>query len=225
MSAPDPGSGSLSGRVSGPASSKVFCIGFQKTGTSSLRDALAQIGYRVCGVFGREVPLDELRTSFVERGLEIAKEYDAVEDMPWPLMFRELDQAFPGSKFILTVRETDRWYRSITSHFGPYPYHLQQLTYGEDAPAPVGHEARYREVYDAHNKAVRAYFADRPDDLLEFWIERGHGWDELGAFLGRDDTPTGAFVHTNSQSQRGSLFNRIRGRLIRMGVPFKSMDG
>ena len=214
-----------SGPHTGPHSGKVFCIGFQKTGTSSLRDALAQIGYRVCGVFGREVPLEELRATFVERGLKIAEEYDAVEDMPWPLMFRELDRAFPSSKFILTIRETNRWYRSIANHFGDNPYHIQQLTYGDDAPAPVGHEARYREVYDAHNEAVRAYFADRPGDLLECWLERGHGWKELGEFLGRDDVPEGQFVHTNSLKQRGTIINRIRGRLIRMGVPLKSMDG
>lgn len=204
---------------------KVFCIGFQKTGTSSLRDALGQIGYSVTGVFGRDVPLDELRRSFVERGLEIAARYDAVEDMPWPLMFRELDAAFPGSKFILTMRSTDRWYRSIADHFGANPYHIQQLTYGDDAPAPVGHEQRYREVYEAHNAAVQAYFADRPDDFLEFWLERGDGWDKLGAFLGRDDVPSGQFVHTNSQNQRKSFVNRVRSKLIRVGIPLKPMDG
>jgi hypothetical protein len=205
---------------------KIFCIGFQKTGTSSLRDALSQIGYRVTGVFGRNVPLAELRRSYVERGLEIAARYDAVEDMPWPLMFRELDAAFPGSKFILTLRDTDRWYHSIASHFGAEPYHIQQLTYGDDAGAPVGHEVRYREVYDAHNAAVRAYFADRPDDLLEFWLERGHGWDELGAFLGRDDIPSGPFVHTNSQSQRMSFYNRARRKLSKLGIlPYAGMDG
>lgn len=206
-------------------SGKVFCIGFQKTGTSSLRDALKQVGYSVTGVFGRDVPLDELRRTYVERGLEIAQQFDAVEDMPWPLMFRELDAAFPGSKFILTIRETDRWYRSIATHFGPNPYHIQQLTYGDDAPAPVGHEEHYREVYDAHNAAVREYFAERPGDLLEFWLERGHGWDELGQFLGRDDVPSGAFVHTNSIKQRRSLSYRIRAKLIRLGLPLKPMDG
>lgn len=205
---------------------KIFCIGFQKTGTSSLRDALSEIGYSVTGVFGRDVPLDELRRTYVERGLEIAQRFDSVEDMPWPLMFRELDAAFPGSKFILTMRDTDRWYHSIASHFGAEPYHIQQLTYGEDAGAPVGHEERYREVYDAHNAAAREYFADRPDDLLEFWLERGHGWNELSAFLGRDDCPSGAFVHTNSQSQRMGLYNRVRRKLSKMGVlPYAGMDG
>lgn len=205
---------------------KIFCIGFQKTGTSSLRDALSEVGYSVTGVFGRDVGLGELRETYIERGLSIAEQYDAVEDMPWPLMFRELDAAFPGAKFILTMRETDRWYHSIASHFGANPYHIQQLTYGEDAAAPVGNEARYREVYEAHNSTVREYFADRPDDLLEFWLERGHGWDELAAFLGRGDMPTGAFVHTNSQSQRMSLYNRIRRKLDRMGVlSYSGMDG
>ena len=145
--------------------------------------------------------------------------------MPWPLMYRELDAAFPGSKFILTVRDTDRWYRSIAGHFGAKPYHIQQLTYGDDAGAPVGHEERYRSVYDAHNAAVRAYFADRPGDLLEFWLEKGHGWPELGAFLGRTDVPSGSFVHTNSQQQRRSFRYRVVRKLIAWGVPLRPMDG
>jgi len=208
-----------------PDRGKVFCIGFQKTGTSSLRDALASLGYRVTGVFGRDVEFQELRETFVERGLKIASQFDAVEDMPWPLMFRELDEEFPGSKFILTYRETDSWYRSIAAHFGANPYHIQQLTYGEDCPAPVGHEARYRQVFEDHNAAVRHYFADRPGDLLQFNLERGHGWVELGAFLDVDPIPVGPFVHTNSGQQRSSLYYRLRRRLNRYGVPFTSMDG
>lgn len=204
---------------------KVFCIGFQKTGTSSVRDALQKLGYSVAGVFGRDIPLADLKRTFVARGLEIAREFDAVEDMPWPLMFRELDATFPGSKFILTVRDTDRWYRSISGHFGANPYHLQQLTYGDDAPAPIGHEVRYREVYEAHNQSVREYFSDRSEDLLEMNLESGDGWEELGRFLKRSDVPSGPFVHTNSRRQRKSLANRIRGKLIRIGIPLKGMDG
>ena len=203
---------------------KVFCIGFQKTGTSSLRDALRLLGYDVAGVFGREQTLAELRATFVQRGLELARKHDAVEDMPWPLMFRELDQAFPGSKFVLTTRDTDRWYRSIAGHFGDNPYHIQQLTYGEDAPAPVGHEQRYRSVYEAHNAAVTAYFRDRPEDLLILNLEAGDGWDELGAFL-RLEVPGGPFVRTNSSTQRRSLAYRVRRRLHKLGLPVKRMDG
>ena len=203
---------------------KVFCIGFQKTGTSSMRDALQQLGYRVAGVYGRDKSLAELRETYVAQGLAIAEEHDSVEDMPWPLIFRELDQAFPSSRFVLTLRDTDRWYKSIAGHFGAHPYHIQQLTYGEDAPAPVGHEARYRKVYDAHNSAVCDYFASRPDDLLVMELERGDGWEKLGAFL-NVPVPDGPFVRTNTSVQRGTVLQRVRKKLNRMGLPVGMMDG
>ncbi|MEO0420084.1 MAG: sulfotransferase family protein [Pseudomonadota bacterium] len=209
----------------GTARPKVFCIGFQKTGTSSLREALTQLGYRVTGVFGRDTPLEELRETFVQRGLRIAQEFDAVEDMPWPLMFKELDQSFPDAKFVLTVRDTDEWYGSIAGHFGANPYHIQKLTYGEDHPAPVGHEQRYREVFEAHNAAVREYFSDRPNDFLEFSVERGDGWAELCTFLEIESVPIGPFVHTNSRRQRRGFSYRLRKRLSRIGIPFDPMDG
>jgi len=204
--------------------SKVFCIGFQKTGTSSMRDALEQLGYRVTGVFGRRTPLEQLRQTFVATGIEIAAQHDAVEDMPWPLMFRELDAAFPGSKFILTLRDPDRWYKSIAGHFGDNPYHLQQLTYGDDAPAPVGHEARYREVYAAHSAAVLEHFRDRPGDLLVMELEKGDGWDKLCPFLGIP-LVEGPFVRTNTSGQRRTLVQRIRKKLHKLGLPVGVMDG
>lgn len=197
---------------------KVFCIGFQKTGTSSLRDALRQAGYDVRGVFGRGLGVEELRACYVERGLAIASQCDAVQDMPWPLMFRQLDETFPGARFILTLREEERWYGSILSHFGTTHDPLQQLTYGDDAPCPAGHEARYRQVYAAHNRQVLDYFAARPDDLLVMELEKGHGWDELAAFLGLEGAPRGPFVHANSSRERATLKNRIRKKLHKLGV-------
>src|SRR5262249_40484301 len=87
------------------AKTKVFCIGFQKTGTTSMEKALRHFGYRVMGVFGDDMTLDEVRRTYVDTALKLAGEYDAVQDLPFPLVFRELDQAYPGSKFILTVRD------------------------------------------------------------------------------------------------------------------------
>jgi hypothetical protein len=191
---------------------KVFCIGFQKTGTTSLELALRRLGYRVHSIFGKDLPLEALRAQYVARGLEIAARYDAVEDMPWPLMFRELDAAFPGARFVLTWRDTDRWLASICSHFGRSPAVLQQLTYGADAPYPVGHEARYRAVYDAHNAAVRAYFRDRPGDLLEINLGRGDGWPALCGFLGLP-VPDEPFPHVNDTRTRRSLAQRLKKRM------------
>jgi hypothetical protein len=202
---------------------KVFCIGFQKTGTTSLNAALSLLGYRVASVFGRDLSLAELRASYVERGMALARAHDAVEDMPWPLMFRELDAAFPGSKFVLTRRETDKWLASIRDHFGAYPDVMQQLTYGADAAAPVGHEGRYRAVYDAHNAAVADYFRDRPDDLLTIDLSAGDGWEALCPFIG-EPAPEAPFPRVNSKGQRRSLGQRIRRRLRRLGLPVPALN-
>ena len=143
--------------------------------------------------------------------------------MPWPLMFRELDKAFPGSKFVLSWRETDRWLASICDHFGAHPDVMQQLTYGEDAAAPVGNEARYRAVYDAHNAAVRAYFQERPGDLLEMNLAHGDGWEKLCPFIG-EPTPERPFPRVNTTAARKSLWQRARRKLRKWGLPVAALN-
>jgi hypothetical protein len=196
---------------------KVFCIGFQKTGTTSMAAALEMLGYRVTSIFGRDMELEDLHREYVARGLKIAATVDAVQDMPWPLMYRDLDAAFPGAKFILTWRETERWLASICSHFGRNPAVLQALTYGADAAFPVGNEERYREVYERHNAEVRNYFRTRPETLLEMNLSRGDGWDPLCAFLGVP-VPEQPFPATNTARSRSALITRLRKRMKRLAA-------
>ena len=202
---------------------KIFCIGFQKTGTSSMRDALEVLGYSVSGQFGAGLDYDTLRSTYVARGLELAAQYDAVEDMPWPLMVEQLDAAFPGAKFVLTVREENAWWRSVLSHFGPSTFPLAMLTYGEDTPCAEGNEERYRQVYRAHNARMRARFADRPGDFLEMDLAAGDGWAKLCGFLNLP-VPDKPFPVTNTAKQRATLWNRLRGKLVMLGLPLKRLD-
>ena len=76
--------------------SKIFGIGFHKTGTKSSGHALELLGYRVCGTFG--IRDDNIAHTALHRALELAVQYDAFQDYPWPVLFRDLDEAFPGSK-------------------------------------------------------------------------------------------------------------------------------
>lgn len=202
---------------------KVFCIGFQKTGTSSMRDALKSLGYSVAGHYGTDLPVEELRERYVEIGLEMAKDYDAVQDMPWALIYRELDAAYPGAKFVYTMRDADNWITSMVKHFETRPSSVRQLTYGEDCPCPQGNEEQYKKVYLAHRAAVLEYFAGRPGDFLVMDLERGDGWAELGAFLGLENVPQGPFVHSNPAEMRDTLSyrfstlkNRVANRLKRI---------
>lgn len=53
-----------------------------------------------------------------DRALELARQFDAFGDNPWAVLYRELDTTFPGSKFILTTRDPDKWYASACKYFG-----------------------------------------------------------------------------------------------------------
>jgi len=70
-------------------SSKVFGIGFQKTGTTSLAKALTTLGNRVTGPKGVNDP----DTAAVVRlvAWKLAEEYDAFQDNLWPILAAGLD--------------------------------------------------------------------------------------------------------------------------------------
>lgn len=192
---------------------KVFCIGFQKTGTTSMEVALQMLGMKVDSVYGRDQSLVEMRRTVVQRGLERAHEVDAVQDMPWPLLFRELDEAFPEAQFVLTVRDEEAWWFSILGHFGGNSDVMQQLVYGEDAGAPLGNERRYRRIYREHNTRVREYFADRPGKLLEIDFSGPVDWQPLCSFLGVEP-PAVPFPKSNQPKQYPSLKRTLRRRAL-----------
>lgn len=194
---------------------KVFCIGFQKTGTTSLYAALTTLGYKTAAVVGRDWSADRLAVEGAELCVRTMREFDAAQDMPWPLFFRELDAAYPGSKFILTVRDAERWFASIEGHFGANPDEMQAFVYGRRAAAPAGNKARYLDAYQRHEQGVRAYFADRPGDLLVMDLERGDGWKDLCGFLGAP-VPDEAFPIRNRSTERRTISFRIRKRLERL---------
>jgi len=184
---------------------KIFGIGFQKTGTSSLNEALRLLGYAAVGGFrinhpkGVAIAPPVTNAKVLAVALPRATQADAFNDNPWPLLFRELDQAFPDAKFILTHRAPARWLASVVRHFGDNPGDMARWIYGVDQPK--GNEARYLEVYAAHNDAVRDHFAARPGKLLEIDFEQGAAWTEICAFLGQP-IPAIPFPHDNPAAKR-----------------------
>lgn len=176
---------------------KIFCVGFHKTGTKSLAAALELLGFRVCGTVGVHDPdiatkASQLIHSFVPR-------YDAFQDNPWPVFYRELDRCYPGSRFILTVRSADEWIDSAVCHFGTQDTPMRHYIYG--AGHPEGNEELYVDRYRRHNDEVREYFRDRPDDLLTMNITCGAGWASLCTFL-RVEWPSTPFPRLNTRGNR-----------------------
>ena len=93
---------------------------------------------------------------------------------------------------------------------------------GEDAPAALGQETRYKQVFEEHNAAVLSYFKDRPGDLLVMDLEGGDGWTKLCPFVGAP-VPGKSFERANSARARRGLVSRIARRIRRLGLPVGSI--
>ena len=190
---------------------RVFCIGWHKTGTTTLGLALVELGYSVVGC--RLDMVRPLRRSDLDTVLDTAGEYDAVQDVPWAALFKELDERYPGSRFILTQREEFSWLKSARRHFADAYVPLHEWLYGEGVLQ--GHEALYLDRFRRHDREVRDYFREREDDLLIMDLQGGDGWDSLCRFLGHDP-PKRPFPHANKGPHSYTAKDRLVAGLRRV---------
>jgi hypothetical protein len=180
---------------------KVFGVGLSKTGTTTLGKCLELLGYRVLD-FDLEA-LEAFQRGDFGYALEKTKHYDAFEDIPWFMLYEELDALFPDALFILTTRiNAARWVESGKAHAARHRDHLHAsvatksfidfyTARGVDWTDPG-------EIYTYHNSRVMSYFRDRPGKLLTVCWENGDGWEKLCTFLGVD-VPVGVpFPHANA---------------------------
>jgi hypothetical protein len=176
----------------GAPDTKVFCVGFQKTATTSLGYALHLLGYRVAGSshINRTRLINEVR----EDALQRANTFDAFQDMPWCLFFREFDASCPDAKFILTTRDPERWYASLHKHFSNSELALlEQQFYGT---FDLADKDRIISVYETHIANVREHFSGRPGKMLEVDLTTDGGWEPICDFLGKRE-PNRPFPRLN----------------------------
>jgi hypothetical protein len=170
---------------------KIFGIGLSKTGTTSLAAALRRLGIATIDMPYDARTLEELKSG--QFRLSILKRYQAVTDIPVAPYYAPLDRIYPGSKFILTVREKASWLRSVEEHwafsvrwarsnrdFRRFSSFIRTVVYGGSA----FDAERYGEAYDRHVAEVGRYFAGRGKDLLVLDVCGGEGYERLCPFLG-----------------------------------------
>jgi hypothetical protein len=178
--------------VLGPLPTRIWGIGMHKTATTSLHHALeilrfdsvhwksahwAKRVWREMNQFGRSPTLE--------------RNYAAC-DLPITLLYESLDKAYPGSKFILTMKDETQWLSAAKNHWDPgvnkfrsgwdndpFTNRIHQLVYG----IQTFDHAVFLERYRRHNAEVLDYFKDRPNDLLVMKMDEGAGWPELCNFL------------------------------------------
>jgi Sulfotransferase domain len=178
---------------------RIFGIGLNKTGTTSLHEALQILGYTSLHYGGPET-MASIRKAIVDRKpvLEyVDPAYDAFSDTTITHYYHLADVQYPGSKFILTVRDLDGWLSSRRRHVEKNQQRKAAGEYNDDF-LEVDTE-RWTAEFQRHYGAVRSYFAHRPDDLLVYDVVSGDGWEKLCAFLGRE-VPDESFPQKNVYS-------------------------
>lgn len=179
--------------VLGPVPTRIFGIGMHKTATTSLHTALRILGFKSGhwqNAHWAKAIYQEMSGAGRSRTLE---QFYALSDLPIPVLFRELDAAYPGSKFILTVRNEWVWLESVRRHWShehnkfrvnwsvdPFTHKIHRVLYGQK-----GFDAKiFIDRYRQHNREVMEYFRDRPNDLLVIDMNlAAEKWEELCRFL------------------------------------------
>jgi hypothetical protein len=191
---------------------KIFCIGRNKTGTTSMARAFRELGI----VVGEQWIAERLLRDWARRDFRRIYWYcriaQAFQDIPFslPYTYQALDQKFPGSKFILTLRDSpEQWYDSLTRFHAAllgcdhvptaadlkaatyvYPgfmFDANRLIYNTPID-DVYHRVTLIAGYTAHNTAVIEYFRHRPEDLLVLNVAEPGAYDRLCQFLGKPYT-------------------------------------
>ncbi len=98
---------------------RIFCISFQKTGTTSVGDFFDSFGYPTAR--WKHCLRNHWQVSWYEGDFESIfaskdfKNNQVFEDSPWwfPEFYKVLYHRFPDSKFILFYRDEDEWFRSM----------------------------------------------------------------------------------------------------------------
>jgi hypothetical protein len=207
-----------------PDRAKIFGIGLGKTGTTSLTEALRLLGWRATHYPDDSRTLRELAEGRYR--LSILEHHDALLDVPVPALYPQLDRAYPGSRFILTVRDLPSWLESSRRHaaralpiaFDGQAYQLNFQTFSRVATYGVldYNEERYRYVYETHSRNVRHYFRDRPQDLLILDVCGGEGWDRLCPFL-QVPVPAASFPQQNVGDIVEHWAKQSRGLIEQLG--------
>ena len=135
-------------------------------------------------------------------------------------LYKELDKQFPGSKFILTVRDSsEQWFSSLVRfhtkkwasdknyppteddlknavyRFKGYPW--QTTKYNPDLKGvKLYSPIEYKELHDKRNNNIIDYFKNREQDFIKINVSNPNDFKRLNEFLGINTRLKG-FPHMN----------------------------
>jgi hypothetical protein len=199
-------------------SRKIFCIGLNKTGTSTLHKAFEILGLKsVHYMDDKGNNIKEIITSNFLAGNNILKGIDKYEVFSdWDqapntiAIFKEFDRQYPNSKFIANTRELQSWLDSRESHVKRNQEKKLKNPELDVKWLKIDRQA-WENQYKSHYSEIKTYFENREKDLLVFDVVEGDGWEKLCHFLDLP-IPNIPFPRKNFAPEKRLILNEILAR-------------
>jgi len=187
---------------------KVFCIGLNKTGTTSLVDAWKELGYtKIYSGFDKPTVVKIMPNKFVFKDGNIINSgfnndyyilkllisgYECMKDRPFNTnnLYRWLEKNYYNSKFILTIRDEEEWWNSVnkwlsfTTESDKIKGEMRINLYKKHFNTTEFTKDSFIDYYRDYNNKVKEYFKGNPN-FLEINICNGEGWELLCPFLNK----------------------------------------
>jgi hypothetical protein len=185
---------------------KIFCVGYNKTGTTSLSEIFHKNNFLVAPQKPFECNMESYFFDSYDTIVKMIKndyfQYSFFQDLPFslPNLYKTLYENFPDAKFILTVRDNeDIWYNSIVrfhkkifSNFRnpseiSWTYKgliFKKLTqvYGAPKYSPYDYDSLTKS-YLKHIEDVENFFKHKKNSLIKINLKDPDLIDNLEAFL------------------------------------------
>ncbi|CZR69238.1 uncharacterized protein PAC_19138 [Phialocephala subalpina] len=231
---------------------KVLILGLGRTGTASMRAAMQQLGYvdtyhmMSCSIENPPDALmwmDALRAKYDGVGKPFTREdwdqllgnCQAVCDWPAIAFAKELIEAYPEAKVVLTNRDVDSWHASTMRTVfwrvtDPELRFLQYVSWAAGMYYPMlkkffdtffegDFEHRGKDVFNRHYAEVRSLVPK--ENLLEFRVT--DGWEPLCNFLG-ERVPMGQKFPNVNDNRDFVARSRRRNRMQALNVVVKFLE-
>jgi len=176
---------------------KVIGAGLGRTGTLSLKLALEHLGFGPCHHMAEVFANMPDQLPKWQAVVEGRPDWDSVfdgfascVDYPACSYWEQLAERYPEAKIILSLREPDKWFESVSSTIFSQPMTgmilktplklFFETAVLKDFGERIGDRAFMTDYFQSRNEAIIA--AVPPERLLVF--EAKMGWEPLCAFLG-----------------------------------------
>lgn len=214
----------------GDSKKKIFCISFQRTGTTSVGEFFLQHDYKVArwSVSNR----NHWSRKWVEgdhEGIFASEEFrhcQVFEDDPWWCgdFYRVLFHRFPESRFIHFTRDADKWFNSMCNH--------RTTPNGKT----IGNTYRHAKLYQRENEYWNVLDGGEPDlDAIDNLLDIGESHRahykrifndrnrEIRKFFRRND-PSRLFSGELEDDEKWQKLGRFVGLEIPAGFELHAND-